>query len=289
MDRECSARADRWLRQQTDWSEPQREAVALLAPTLVEHLPRERPWLLGIGGAPGTGKSTLARLLAHLAPTTNARKPVVLSLDDYYLSRQARADLAAEIHPLLAHRGVPGTHDVNRMFHDLDVLLQGSSPRVETPRFDKGSDDRLPETRTIATGEQPGGVILEGWFLGLGPEADGNLVTAISDFEASEDPEGEWRVWVNHALADFHRRFSNRATAHWLLRPPDWDTVAAWRWRQEQELPTHRRLLQDLEAVHRFLQPFERLVRHQLATGNEHADLVLQLDRRHRPHLQSRP
>ena len=289
MDRECSARANHWLQQQTDWSAPQREALARLTPLLVERLPRESPWLLGIGGAPGTGKSTLARLLAHLAPTTDARNPVVLSLDDYYLSHRERAVLAAAIHPLLAQRGVPGTHDVNRLFHDLDVLLHGLLPQVETPRFDKGTDDPLPETRTIATREQPGGVILEGWFLGLESEADEDLAQPASDFEASQDPGGEWRLWVNHALADFHCRFSKRATAHWLLRPPDWSTVAAWRWRQEQELPTHRRLLRDPEEVKGFLEPFERLVRHQLDTGHENADLVLQLDRQHRPHLQSRP
>jgi len=36
----------------------------------------------------------------------------VLSLDDFYLGHAARLQLARDIHPLLATRGVPGTHDI---------------------------------------------------------------------------------------------------------------------------------------------------------------------------------
>jgi D-glycerate 3-kinase len=290
MGEECSARADRWLRQHTDWTPSERKALALLAPALVERLPQEPPWLLGIGGAPGTGKSTLARLLAHLDPMPEhpQGKPFTLSLDDYYLPRGERARLAAEIHPLLAHRGVPGTHDLERLFRDLDALLSGHAPVVEAPCFDKGTDDRLPETRTLHTGGRPGGVILEGWFLGIEAQGQEALARPVSAYEAERDAEGVWRGFVNHCLADFHRRFRARATALWLLKPPDWATVAAWRWRQEQQLPADRRLLRNPAAVERFLQPFQRWVSGQLETENDAADLVLRLDRQHRPHLQSR-
>lgn len=289
MDGECSARANRWLQRHTDWPPPQRDALSVLAPLLLERLPRQRPWLLGIGGAPGTGKSTLARLLAHLAQGTGQPGPFVLSLDDYYLSREERSRLADEVHPLLAHRGVPGTHDLERLFRDIDALLHGLAPVVETPCFDKGADDRLADVRTLQTHEKPGGILLEGWFVGLEPQAPADLQRPLSRFEREQDPGGTWRVHVNAALDGFHRRFSKRATALWLLQPPDWATVAAWRWQQEQEIPANRRLLKDPAAVAEFLRPFERLVRRQLETGRGAADLVLYLDRQHRPHLQSRP
>lgn len=256
---------------------------------LLGRLPRSRPWLLGIGGAPGTGKSTLARLLAHLREASGQPKPFVLSLDDYYLSRWDRSRLAAAVHPLFRHRGVPGTHDVERLFRDVDALLHGLAPEVETPCFDKGSDEQLRETRTLSTSGQPGGVILEGWFLGLEPQSAGELARSVSRHEREQDPTGVWRAHVNAALGDFHRRLAERGPALWLLQPPDWSTVAEWRWQQEQELPANRRLLNDPAAVAEFLRPFERLVRHQLATGEANADVLLRLDREHRPHLQSRP
>ena len=36
----------------------------------------------------------------------------MLSLDDLYLPKAERLRLARDVHPLLATRGVPGTHDV---------------------------------------------------------------------------------------------------------------------------------------------------------------------------------
>ena len=58
-----------------------------------------------------------------------------VSLDDFYLTRARRHALARTVHPLLATRGVPGTHDLPLL---LDVLLRVRSGRpVRLPVFDK--------------------------------------------------------------------------------------------------------------------------------------------------------
>ena len=49
------------------------------------------------------------RLFRSLSP--RFERAVTFSMDDLYLGRAARVDLARRIHPLLATRGVPGTHD----------------------------------------------------------------------------------------------------------------------------------------------------------------------------------
>ena len=67
--------------------------------------------VLGISGLQGTGKSTLATQLVAAADARGLRAGV-LSLDDIYLDHDARARLAREVHPLLATRGPPGTHEV---------------------------------------------------------------------------------------------------------------------------------------------------------------------------------
>ena len=92
---QCIARAEEWLHSSTAWPRGQIAALAGITPGLLARLPSDPPWLLGIGGPPGTGKSTLAALLRHLwQGHPDAPPMVVLSLDDYYLPRAERDRLA---------------------------------------------------------------------------------------------------------------------------------------------------------------------------------------------------
>ena len=83
----------------------------------------DRPMLVAVNGSQGSGKSTLcAWLCAHLQAACGVRA-ISVSLDDFYLTRAQRQKLAASVHPLLATRGVPGTHDVHLLNSTLDALL----------------------------------------------------------------------------------------------------------------------------------------------------------------------
>src|SRR5512145_1664083 len=68
---------------------------------------RRLPFVVGLCGPQGSGKTTIAqvlqKLLQQMAPPTE-----VLSLDDLYLTRNERSALAQRVHPLLRTRGVPG-------------------------------------------------------------------------------------------------------------------------------------------------------------------------------------
>lgn len=83
----------------------------------------KRPIIIGIHGAQGSGKSTLAECLVQLLITQHHQTAIALSLDDFYLTHQQRLDLANSVHPLLATRGVPGTHDIELALTTLDKLL----------------------------------------------------------------------------------------------------------------------------------------------------------------------
>ena len=83
------------------------------------HDAARRTLLIGVNGSQGSGKSTLASLLVQLLAKNFGLKAVDLSIDDFYLTREARLSLASQIHPLFETRGVPGTHDVTLMCETL--------------------------------------------------------------------------------------------------------------------------------------------------------------------------
>src|SRR6188472_2123866 len=97
------------------------ETVETLLEALTSRLPRRRAALVGLSGLQGSGKSTLARQIAAAA-SAHGIATEVLALDDFYRGRGERAVLARTIHPLLATRGVPGTHDLALLDRTLRAL-----------------------------------------------------------------------------------------------------------------------------------------------------------------------
>ncbi len=102
---------------------------------------RDSPLIVGVNGSQGSGKSTLGNLMCGVLEQCAGLTVVTLSLDDFYLTREQREALAETVHPLLATRGVPGTHDAPLMLDVLGKLVSDERP-VALPRFDKAADDR---------------------------------------------------------------------------------------------------------------------------------------------------
>ncbi len=123
----------------------------------IEALTSERkPHVLGLSGLPGSGKTTVARLV---------RGAFSMSLDDFYLSKAERAERG------LRWRGGPGSHDLELLYEVLERIRSRTAP-VTIPRFDHGRDDRgEPTTLEVV----PDLVIVEGWFLGYGGQGYGRV------------------------------------------------------------------------------------------------------------------
>jgi D-glycerate 3-kinase len=237
-----------------------------------------RPFILGLSGLQGSGKSTLAAGLIDAA-RERGWSAVTLSLDDVYLTRAQRESLGREVHPLLRTRGVPGTHDLALLASTLDALEKAAPERpVSLPRFDKGQDERYAAALWPEVPQPPMLVLLEGWCLGLEPQTDADLIEPANALEREEDPEGLWRRWVNTKLADYLAVW-RRLDALVVLQAPSWDVVT--RWRDEAEWSLRARgepRAMDEEEMARFLQHYERLSRHALATLAARADMVVTLD-----------
>jgi len=247
----------------------------------------QSPFYLGLCGSQGSGKSTLtAQLRTNLE--ASGQRVAALSLDDLYFSRTQRQRLAAEIHPLFATRGPPGTHDVALGEAVFDGLAREGVTHI--PRFDKRLDMPLPQARWDSIASPVDVVIFEGWCVGARAQTDDQLATPINALERTQDPDGLWRRAVNDTLKGAYAHLFARLNMLVYLAAPSFDVVAGWRMEQEATL---RRALQangestdglmSDDDIARFVRFYERLTRFMLEEMPRRADVTIRIDERRRP------
>ncbi len=242
---------------------------------------RKRTAVIGLCGAQGSGKSTIARYTVGLLEKRGMRA-VTLSLDDFYLPREARQRLAREVHPLLAVRGPPGTHDVNLAGAAIDQLrIKG---KVTLPGFDKAADNRTPRGTWKTVASPVDVILLEGWCVGAVSQGKAALATPVNDLERDEDPKSVWRAYVNDQLDGPYQALFTRLHDLVLLEAPSFEVVVGWRAEQEAKL---RALggggMQSDEIAH-FVAHYERLTRWILSEMPSRADWVVTLDTKRNPY-----
>jgi D-glycerate 3-kinase len=247
----------------TDWHDIAGQVLDRLAQD-----PDRYPKVIAIAGSQGSGKSTLARILAQ-ALNAAGRTAESVSLDDFYLTRQQRVDLAARVHPLLRTRGVPGTHDTQWLLQVLQAMT-GATNRITLPQFDKAKDDRVGQRQVSCDV-----LVLEGWCLGVQRQSPQALVEPVNDLERIDDSAGVWRTWVNEQIQSSYQPLWS-AVDYWLhLQPPGFEQVLQWRGQQEQQLAVADRM--DEAELKRFVEHYERLTRWQWASTPPGPGLRVQL------------
>ena len=246
-----------------------RQLAALLVDYWIERDIRQ----IGIGGGQGAGKSTLSRLIAsafaHMGETV-----AMLSIDDFYLPARERLRLAREVHPLLATRGPPGTHEIDALLQSIDVLKAGGT--VEVPVFDKATDERTGSRRIVGPVKR---ALVEGWCVGASPMIGAPEDAPINELERSDDPNGEWRQWINRGLETTYRDLVNRFDQLLYLKVPNMIAVRRWRLAQEQSLPPAAR--KEADEVAQFVAHYERLTLWMMEDLTTRADLVVHLGENH--------
>jgi len=243
---------------------------------------RKRTAVIGLCGAQGSGKTTIARYAARLLEQRGMHA-VALSLDDFYLSHEARQRLAREVHPLLAVRGPPGTHDVGMAGAALDQLR--ARGKVSLPRFDKASDNRAPRAAWPTVASPVDVILLEGWCVGAVSQGRAALATPVNDLERDEDPDGVWRGYVNDQLDGPYQALFARLHDLVFLEAPSFEVVTGWRAEQEAKLrATGAGGMSDAEIA-RFVAHYERLTRWILAEMPARADWVVTLDTERNPYV----
>lgn len=245
----------------------------------------QKTYIIGINGCQGSGKSTLADYLCTVVAEKYHLATVALSLDDFYLTKAERIELARKIHPLLAQRGVPGTHDVNLAIDTISSLASGNKALIT--RFDKSMDDRVPEANSETITGHIGLIVIEGWCFGAKPQAPNSLIEPVNHLERSEDPDGLCRDYVNTALATQYPQLFELVDSTAMLRAPSFKTVFEWRLEQEQKLieklrttktdPASVSTMSDQE-IRRFIQNFQRITEHCLEEMPTRVDHLFQLN-----------
>jgi len=256
---------------------------------------QQGPLVVGVNGAQGAGKSTLFNLLESILCDGFGLRVVGFSIDDLYKTHEARVQLGQQVHPLLATRGVPGTHDIQLGIDILNSLRSSDEQTVtKIPVFDKSTDDRCPSAVWQEWVGPADIIIFEGWCVGALPQDDEQLAHPINALEQEEDPDGAWRNHVNNQLRQSYGELNGLLDVLLMLKVPSMDAVFEWRSLQEQKLaervkyfsdtqqPTDHLRIMDEQQIKRFIQHYERLTRHMLDEMPARADITMMLNENHK-------
>ncbi len=245
------------------------------------HVASSLPLVVGLQAPQGAGKTTLMTHVLACLPDLGLRGTSV-SIDDFYLTREAQLALAAAHHgnPYLEHRGYPGTHDValgERTIAALRSLGSRATGAVaQVPVYDKsahgGRGDRLPGSAWREVTGPLDIVFVEGWMLGFTPVAEADL----------PDPR---LAEPNRALADYDR-WHRQLDAMVVIRALEPEFVLTWRVEAEENMKKAGRPGLEQAAiedyVRRFL-PAYRLYGGAPPSMPAESVLTLWLDEKRRP------
>lgn len=238
---------------------------------------------VGVNGCQGSGKSTLSQYLAAYISEKYQLNVLVMSLDDFYFSSERRKQLAQSIHPLLATRGVPGTHDTAAMA-DVFQKLANNSCGFTVPKFNKATDEPFEPSQWQQIQQPVDIVIFEGWCWGVKAQSHIQLKTPINALEKTQDIDGIWRSYVNRQLAQNYQPLYQYINYWLVLQAPSFDCVYQWRLEQEHKLSkssqsnaSNNKVMTPAQVLD-FIQYFQRLTEHGLNTLSESANGLLSLD-----------
>ncbi|KAI8054356.1 P-loop containing nucleoside triphosphate hydrolase protein [Syncephalis plumigaleata] len=201
--------------------------------------------IVGLNGPQGIGKTTLTSALA-LQLTNAGYRVYLLSIDDLYMTHADQCTLATTTaNPLLARRGLPGTHDIDIGAEILEAFRNDHSD-IRVPRYDKslynGEGDRCAEWTdwhvSSTASSAPRILLFEGWCLGFCPIGHQEIVSKLTT--PSEGVLHRYSLnqlsWINTILERYTHAWYSFLDLFVVLEAESLDSVYVWREQQEQAL-----------------------------------------------------
>jgi D-glycerate 3-kinase len=243
---------------------------------------QDRPFIQGILGMQGAGKTTLTRVL-QLILQQLGYSCCSLSLDDLYKTYAERQKLYAQ-DSRLQWRGPPGTHDVSLGLQILDQFRAGNSTAaIQIPRFDKSAFDGQGDRSGFESVPRADILLFEGWFVGAKPIDPKQFAQAPAPICTAADRE--FAADMNRRLQDYLPLWE-RLDSLMVLNLTDYRLSKQWRQEAEHKaIATGHTGMSDAE-IDQFVDYFWQALHPELfvkplVTDEDGADLVITINADH--------
>jgi len=238
-----------------------------------------RPFIQGLLGGQGTGKTTLSAILQVILEQ-HSYKAFCLSLDDLYKTYQERCYLRQQ-DPRLIWRGPPGTHDINM---GMAVLQQVRSQQpVTVPRFDKAAWNGEGDRTASEVVTDIDVLLFEGWFVGVRPIEPHAFTTAPPPI--TTEAEKTFARDMNVKLQDYCQLWEMLDRLI-LLYPTDYHLSQQWRRQAEQQMKATGKSGMSDQRVNQFVEYFWQALHPELfipplLKQQEAVDLIIEVQPDH--------
>ena len=281
-----------FLKSQEVLSEPFRDKIRQLNNFYIpisqmiykSYLKDKKTKIIALTGAQGSGKSTISNILKIILKENFNLNTVIFSVDDFYKTLKERETMSKKVSSLFLTRGVPGTHDTKSLLRCLIKLKNLKFKKLEIPKFDKSTDNRMSKNKWQKISKKPDIVIFEGWCVGALPQKKKDLLVPVNTLEKKKDKKKIWRNKVNKEIEHKYKKIFKLIDKTIFLRVPSFKHVYKWRLLQEKKLritSKGKKTMTD-KQIKKFIMFYERLTKHMLKTLPLKADSVLTIDNEHK-------
>ena len=237
-----------------------------------------------MSGGQGSGKTTIAGIIKIILKSKYNLNIINFSIDDFYKTQKQRKKMSLNVHKLFSTRGVPGTHDINLLTKCFINLIKKNFRPFSMPKFDKSNDDRCSKAKWVKIKRKPDMVIFEGWCVGAKYQSNLKLKKPINVLEKKYDKDLIWRKKVNFELKNNYRKVFQLIDELIFLKVPHFNYVYKWRLLQEDKLKASSKgkKIMSKKQVKDFTMFYERITRQMIKDLKYDADVVINLDKKHR-------